>query len=96
MALLDTGFSDQLAVPTSALEDEPALVGDPDTWVNVRVADGRSIAVPLFDGTIELPNLSTVEGASIMVMGDQYIVGRGILDLYKVTLDHGQRLIIEP
>ena len=96
MALLDTGFSDQLIIPSNVLENKPDLAKDPDTWVDVRVADGRSIAVPLFLGAIQLPRLSVVEGASIMVMGGQYIVGRGILDLYRVILDHGRQLIIEP
>ena len=65
MALLDTGFSDQLVVPSSVLEDEPAIAGDPDTWVNLKVADGRSIGVPLFHGTIELPNLPLWKGLAL-------------------------------
>ena len=34
--------------------------------------------------------------ATITVLGDEYILGREILDLFEVTLDHGERVIVRP
>ena len=96
MALLDTGFSDQLIIPSTAVLEADGVVPEPDDWIDARVADGRSVPAPLYFGAIELPDLAPVDGVCIIVMGDQYIIGRGIIDLFKVTLDHGERLIIEP
>jgi hypothetical protein len=30
------------------------------------------------------------------VMGDEYILGRRVLDRFEITLDHGQRVIVRP
>ncbi len=32
----------------------------------------------------------------ITAMGDEPIIGRGIISQFTVTLDHGQRIVVEP
>jgi len=33
---------------------------------------------------------------SAIVLGEEYLVGRKIVDRFAVTFDHGQRVIVEP
>ncbi len=92
LALLDTGFTGELVIPESVLFH----LGIPDDHTDVEVADNRIIPAPAFLGAIEIIGLDPIPDVHITVLGDEYILGLGILDLYKVTFDHGERVIIEP
>ena len=96
MGLLDTGFSAQIIVPTNVLEEEPEFSETPDDYTDARLADGRIIHAPVFLANLEIGSLPPVVGITAIIMGDQYIRGRGIIDRFMVTLDHGDRVIVEP
>ena len=93
MALLDTGFSDQLIIPPS--EFDANLLGEPDNYATVEVADGRIVHAPVCLATLSLGSTFTLAEVTAIGMGDRYIIGRGIIGLSSVTLDHGERLVIE-
>lgn len=92
LALLDTGFTGHLAIPISFLN---ADVGLPDGRIDWELADGSTIDAPIYLGTLEIVGLPPVPVA-ITVLGNDYVLGRGVIDRFKVTFDHGQRVIVEP
>lgn len=91
LALLDTGFTGHLAIPTSLLNGDMGL---PDGRVDWELADGSTIDAPLYFGALEIGGLPPVP-ALITVLGNDYVLGRGVIDRFKVTFDHGQRVIVE-
>lgn len=89
-ALLDTGFDGDVALPSELIID-----GDPpDGHQRWRLADGSTVRAPYYLGRLRV---GSVEIAPVVVtaMGDEAIVGTGILDEFTVILDHAQRLIME-
>jgi predicted aspartyl protease len=91
-ALLDTGFTGSLAIPASWR----TRLGRPDGWGRWRLADGSIIHAPVYLGRVEIIGLPPVQPATIVVVGNEYILGRRVLDRFEITFDHGQRLIVRP
>ena len=92
-ALIDTGFSSNLVVPEHLWNEE---LGRADGRANWVLADGGTVQAPVYLGDIEILGTPVVARVAITFMGDEFILGRGIIDRFKLTLDHGQRIIIEP
>ena len=90
-ALIDTGFTGHLAIPASW----EARLGRPDGYSRWRLADGSVVHAPVYLGRVEIVGLSPTT-ATIVVVGDEYILGRRILDRFEITLDHGQGVIVRP
>ena len=62
--------------------------GRPDGQTDVEVGDGRIIA-PVYVGTLAIDGFRPIRGGAATLLGDEYILGRRILD-------HGQRIIVRP
>ena len=90
-ALIDTGFTGHLAIPASW----EARLGRPDGYSRWMLADGSFVHAPVYLGRVEIVGFSPAP-ATIVVVGDEYILGRRILDRFEITLDHGQRVIVRP
>ena len=90
--MIDTGFTGDLVVPEGSL---PQDIGEPDYVRIYRVADGRTMQVPMFDGELEIIGLPTVQSIAVAELGSRYIIGLGIIERYVVTLDRGERVIVE-
>ena len=90
-ALVDTGFTANLVVPESHWTED---LGQAHGRVNLIVADGGIVRVPVYLG--EVLGASPIPGLRVVFMGDEFILGRGVIDRFKVTFDHGQRIIVEP
>jgi predicted aspartyl protease len=89
-ALLDTGFDGDLVLPPELIAD-----GDPpDGYHRWRLADGSIVRAPYYLGTLQV---GPVDVAPIVVtaLGDEPLVGRGILSDMTIILDHAQRVIVE-
>jgi predicted aspartyl protease len=91
LALVDTGFSGDVVVPVR--QGERSLEA-PDAWVDWEVADGAVVSAPIYYGTVEILGLSPVQ-AAVTMLGEETLLGIGVVDHYRVTFDHGQRLIVE-
>lgn len=90
-ALIDTGFDGNVAIP-------PALVGNgepPDDYQSWILADGSNVVAGFYFGTVHVGNVGAVPVA-ITALGDEAIVGRSVTDHFRLILDHGQRVIVEP
>ncbi|MBM3943841.1 MAG: hypothetical protein FJ316_13230 [SAR202 cluster bacterium] len=90
-ALIDTRFSGSLVVPATWLD--PSL-GLPDGYGRWELADGRAVRAPVYLGSVEIVGLVRIPQIVITVLGNEYVIGRRILDRFEITLDRGQKLIL--
>lgn len=88
---LDTGFDGDVIVSASLLVDRK----EPDGYVLFRLADSSRIIAPAYLGAVQLGPMGTFP-AGIIAFGDAPIIGRGVIDRFAITLDHGQQVIVEP
>ena len=91
-ALLDTGFSGEIVIPETAMPED---IGPPAYHAPYRVADDREILAPVFYGNIQIPGLPPVSDIAIVVLGSRYIIGVGVIGLYRIILERGTQVIIE-
>ena len=91
-ALLDTGFTAELVIPERLLDQG---FGFPEEHIDVELGDGRIVNAPVYLGNLEIIGLPPISGLAIIAMGNEFILGRGIIDLFRVTFDHGDRVIVE-
>ena len=91
-ALIDTGYTGSLIIP-DVWQDS---FGIPDARTALEVGDGRVVYAPVYLGTIAINGFRPIQGVAVTLLGDEYILGRRILDRYEITLDHGQRVIVRP
>ena len=89
---LDTGFSGEVIVPEDAIPDD---IGPPAYFVTYRVADNRIVSSPVFYGDIEIPGLPPIHDVAIGVLANRYIVGVGVMELYRIILERGKQVIVE-
>jgi predicted aspartyl protease len=90
-ALLDTGFDGALVVPPDSIPDAE-LPADYHSWT---LAAGSTVTAAAYLG---IGQIGTLPPFAVLVtaLGDEPLVGRGASDRFSITLDHGQRVIIEP
>ncbi|MGH2531469.1 MAG: hypothetical protein ACRDJW_04090 [Thermomicrobiales bacterium] len=91
-ALLDTGFDGYPAVPAARV----AALPGPPRMRPIQTASGERVEVPVYVGTVELVGQPGETEALIIAIGDEYLLGLVVLNHFKVTFDHGQRVIVEP
>lgn len=90
-AMIDTGFDGGVVIPRSLLD--PALT--PVRYLPWSLADDTEVLLPAFAGTVEigaLPPVATV----VMPLSEDALIGRHVIDNYRVIFDHGNQVIIEP
>ena len=90
-ALLDTGFEGALAAPSSLPEELPGPAEFQGRW---QVADDRIITAPVYVGEVEIGDLERLR-VQFTVLDDEFLVGRRIMNRYRVCFDHGEQLTIE-
>ena len=93
LALLDTGFDGDLVIPNFWLARRLGFADGRSSW---ELADDSVIDAPVYLGVLEIVGLASIPDMAITILGNEYILGRGILDLFEVTFDHGQRVIVRP
>ncbi len=90
-ALVDTGFDGHVALPAHLLADSE----QPDLYVTWALADGSEVLAPAFVGTVHLGDFDPFS-VLVTTIGDEPLVGRGVTDRFAITLDHGQKIVVEP
>ena len=89
--LLDTGFDGDVIVPRHLA----ATAGAPNSYEQLILADGSAVYRPLFLGTADLGPLGTFP-VEVVALGAEYLMGRGLADRFRIVLDHGRQIIVEP
>ena len=90
-SLIDTGFDGQIILPPKIFINGQL----PTKFVTCKLADNSIVEIPIHIGSIELGNRK-FNDIAVLIMGDEPMVGREVLKHFKVTLDHGRKVIIEP
>lgn len=90
-ALVDTGFYGHLVVPETLIGRLP----EPHAFDRARMASGEVVLVGIYEGIVELFDQPGPIEASIIALGTEYLIGIETLNHFRVTLDHGQRVIVE-
>jgi predicted aspartyl protease len=95
-ALVDTGFSGDVALPSSWLTNGHL----PDGYATWTMADGSATLAAIYLGTVRVVGLEEEMPSpipvTITVLGDEVMAGRGLTDRFRLILDHGRELIVEP
>lgn len=89
-AFLDTGFDGDVVIPWDFVASDKV----PDGYLPWRLADGSEIITPVYVSTVELGRMGTFP-VVIAALGDEPMIGRGVIDRFSIVLDHGQRVIVD-
>jgi predicted aspartyl protease len=90
-ALIDTGYEGDIMIPPELVPIGTPTVGG----IRGVLADGSEARAPLHRGAVTLEGLGTLS-VLVAALGDEPLVGLGILSNFSVWFDHGRRVIIEP
>lgn len=93
LALVDTGYTGSLVVPESWLERN---LGEPDSQGFLQLANMSFVTPPVFLGNAVIGDQFHLSDLYITVLGDEFILGRQILDRFELIFDHGQRITLRP
>jgi predicted aspartyl protease len=91
-AFLDTGFDGHVLLPTALLDQ----LGVPELTRNWMLADGSPVVSYTYSGVIELAGIPQPIPASVDVLGDEVLIGKRLIEPFRVILDHGREVIVEP
>lgn len=80
-----------MTIPGSVFNGD---LGLPDLKFTWKLADGSFVETPVYHGIVQVVGLKSVP-ALITVLGDDYVLGRGVIDRFKVSFDHGRKVVVE-
>lgn len=71
----------------SAIRLQPSVLGN----IELRMADGSEVSAPVYLGTVRIGTrqLGPVTG---LVLGDEPIVGLGVITQFRVVIDHDESI----
>lgn len=90
-AYVDTGFDGHLAIPQARIDE----TAPPDGAFELQMASGETVPAQAYYGSLELIGVSDPSDAWVVALGNEFILGRAVIDRFRVTLDRGTRLIAE-
>jgi hypothetical protein len=90
-ALLDTGFNGHAALPVQLIPCPEAR----DGHMPGELADSSVVRFAYYRGTVTGGDLGSFPSL-IVGMGDEPVLGRAISNRFRIVLDHGQQIIVEP
>jgi predicted aspartyl protease len=91
LAYADTGFEGGFTVPSTYAD----LLGIEDMQTTVRTADGQEYQVATYLGQLTIVGIDEPLRVRFLTLGDEFLLGRRVLDRYRVTFDRGQQVIVE-
>ena len=59
------------------------------------MADGSVSIAGAYFGTVEIVGINEPLPARILALGNEFLLGRRVLDRYKVTFDRGLQVFVE-
>jgi predicted aspartyl protease len=91
-AFVDTGFDGDVVLPESFILE----LGEPRTTARWRMADGSLVVTGSYAANVELVGLPGQHPVRVSLLGPQAFVGRALTDRFRLILDHGRQVIVEP
>ena len=89
--LVDTGFDSGVSIPRQMITTPLIPIGHH----TFQLADASEIVARVYVGHVTIGDLQSIE-TLVITLGDEPLLGRRVIDHYKVTFDHGQQIIVEP
>ena len=93
LALIDTGYTGSVIIPVT-LQGHDRGLDHSDGRFAVELGDGRTAFAPVYLGILGIIGFAAIYDVAVALLGNEYILGRRILERYEITLDHGQRVIV--
>lgn len=90
-APVDSGFDGGLLLPASLVHESETPVGR----IRWKLADGSHTDVPVHFGRVDVAGFGS-RPALISILGDAPVLGRALLDDFRVVLERGRRVVLEP
>lgn len=90
-AYLDTGYTGFFIVPEALL----AELGPPQFTVRLGLGDGRQVDAYGFWGSVRIMGSGQSFPGRILALSMEFLLGRQVTDRFKLTFDHGQRILVE-
>lgn len=88
-ALLDTGYDGGVIIPPKRITN-----GEVSGWlVDCKLANNSIVEVPAYLGSVRLDN-KKLNNITILIMGDEPIIGREVIKHFKITLEYGRKIIL--
>jgi predicted aspartyl protease len=91
LAYVDTGFDGYLIIPST----QTSFLGPPQFFAPWELGDGSVVQAQEYRGDILVSGLSISIPARITLLGEEYLLGRGVVDRLRMTFDHGRRVLLE-
>ena len=85
-AYIDTGFDGFLIIPNTFVSS----LGDPDFVSRWELGDNSLTYGADYLGEISVPGLTPPTKGQITCLGDEWILGLGIINQFRVVFDHGR------
>ena len=90
-ALIDTGFNGDVVLPVGMIADHT----EQNIEMRWRLADGTQVIAPGYFATLRIGPVR-VRPVVVTAIGDVPMIGRGLVQHFRITLDHGERVVVEP
>src|SRR6185436_19521997 len=89
--MVDTGFDGGLTVPRGLIPSSIPPFGTSD-W---KLADETEIQASTYVARVTIGSLPPVT-TLVIVLGDDPLLGRDVIDHFSLHFDHGRQLIVSP
>jgi predicted aspartyl protease len=90
-AFVDTGFDGGILLPPLRLLD----LAPTNLLRTFTLGDGRAVPLPAYRGQLEVVGIATSIETIIAIGAPEILLGRQVLDHFRVTFDHGREVIVE-
>jgi len=70
-------------------------LGSEDYVARRQLADGSLVEAAEYLGRIELVGMEDPVPARVTAFGDEPLIGRALIDRFRLTFDRGRRLLLE-
>lgn len=89
--MVDTGFDGGLTVPRGLIPSSIPPFGISE-W---KLADDTEVKLPAYIARVTIGSLQPV-ATLVIVLGDDPLLGRDVIDHFSLHFDHGNQIIVEP
>ena len=91
-AFVDTGFDGGLLLPSLRLPD----AAPPNLVRSFTLGDGSVVPLPAYRGQVEIVGIAKSIQTMISIGAPEILLGRHVLNHFRVTFDHGREVVVEP
>jgi predicted aspartyl protease len=90
-ALVDTGFTSEVVLPADSVTAQASV----REWLTLELADGSRVTTPTYIGLVRIGDRS-VDPVRVFMLGDEPIIGLGVITQFRVVIDHDESISFSP